>query len=138
MAFVSCSKKKEATEESNVKAEQVDDLDQYSDITYEDEDEESTLNKVKKDIKKFYGTWVAKSGKAEYLYGSVEITVNEDGTWSGIITDEQLGGKYEEDGDTLHMNDDLFSFDLAFSSSGSLVMIEDNDGELIKTVLTKK
>jgi hypothetical protein len=36
------------------------------------------------------------------------------------------------------MNNDLFSFDLAFSSGGNLVMIDTDSEDPIYTVLTKK
>lgn len=105
---------------------------------YSEEEEGATIDIVEADSSKFVGAWTCTSEKAEYLYGDIELTVNSDNTWSGIITDENLEGTWELDGDKMHMNSELFSFDLAYSNTGNLLMIEtQSDGDIV-TVLTAK
>ena len=106
-----------------------------SDVSYTDENEDEPLQIVKKEPKAFYGTWEAPSDKATGLYGNIDITIKEDGTWKGSITEEPLSGKWVEQGDHLHMINDLFSFDLAFSNTGNLVFI---DREADNTVIVLK
>ena len=102
------------------------------------EADEAVIERVEADESDFYGTWVAKSDRAQYLYGNIEVTVKEDGTWTGNITDEELSGKWTAKGDHLHMNNDLFSFDLAFDKYGALIFIDSEAEDDINIVLTKK
>ena len=117
-------------EESGVKAL----IEKFSTLINND----GKVEKVEKEASDFFGEWEATSDQGHYLYGSVDITVKEDGTWEGAITGEPLNGTWEDKGDHLHMNNDLFSFDLAFSSGGNLVMIDTDSEDPIYTVLTKK
>ena len=107
-------------------------------IMYSIEDDEVSVTKVKRDKSDFYGSWEAKSDRAKYLYGNIDIKVNESGTWSGDITGEKLNGIWEYHSDYMHMNNDLFSFDLAFDKSGNLVLIDTDSEDEINIVLTKK
>ena len=108
------------------------------DIDYSEEDDEYEIQKKESAASDYFGTWIATSDKAEYLYGNVEITVNEDKSWTANITGLDLDGDWEDNGDSLHMNNELFSFDLAFSESGNLILIETNNGDEITTVLSRK
>ena len=110
-------------------------------IAFEEEDDEAVLEKVAVDVSDYYGEWEATSDMALYLYGSIDITVKENGTWEGEVTGEPLGGTWEDMGDHLHMNDtkaELFSFDLAFDKSGKLILIDTDSEDEVHTVLTKK
>ena len=107
-------------------------------IAFDQEEENAKLAFIERDPSAFYGSWTATSDKAIYLYGNIDITVKQDGTWTGNITGEKLGGKWEQVGDRLHMDNDLFSFDLAFESSGELILIETGDDYSFNTVMTKK
>ena len=109
-----------------------------SGISFAQEDDEAKLRFVEKDPSEFYGSWTATSDKAIYLYGNIDITVNSNGTWTGDITGEKLGGKWKQVDDHLHMYDELFSFDLAFESSGELMLIETGDDYSFNTVMTRK
>ena len=109
-----------------------------SGIVFEEEDEDAQLTFVEKDPSEFFGTWESTSDQSIYLYGNVTLTINPDGTWKGDITDEQLEGKWTKDGDHLHMDNDLFSFDLSFESSGKLILREASEDSEFHTVLTKK
>lgn len=131
--------------------DEVDDVDSGSDIidesltekktngiSFDQENDETEVNPVKSDVSKYYGKWTATSDRAQYLYGNVDITINQDGTWGGTITDEKIGGKWKDFGDHLRLQSKIFSFDVAFDKTGNLIMIEKNaDGE-IDTVLTRK
>lgn len=108
------------------------------DVHHNQEDDEAVIERVEADESDFYGTWVAKSDRAQYLYGNIEVTVKEDGTWTGNITDEELSGKWTAKGDHLHMNNDLFSFDLAFDKYGDLIFIDSEAEDDINIVLSKK
>jgi len=132
----------DSDEDSDADSEE-DFLESDNDIFYEEEADGAEIEKVKTDLSEFYGTWVSTSAQAEYFYGNIEITVNEDGTWSGNITGEDLNGKWTDKGDYLRLESDLFSFDLAYSDTGKLIMIEedadeDGDDSDINVVLTKK
>lgn len=107
-------------------------------IRFEQETEGLIIEKVKSDPGKYFGSWKATSDKAMYLYGNVDITVNEDGTWKGNITEEDLQGSWEDKGDHLHLTSDLFSFDLAFDKDGTLFLIETGQDSTFNTVLTKQ
>ncbi len=117
---------------------ELEDREEGNGIVFDEEGDGAVVEKVEKEASDFFGEWEATSDQGHYLYGSVDITVKEDGTWEGAITGEPLNGTWEDKGDHLHMNNDLFSFDLAFSSSGNLVMIDTDSEDPIYTVLTKK
>lgn len=112
--------------------------DEGNGIAFEEEGDGAVVETVQKDISDFYGEWEATSDQGLYLYGSIDITVKEDGTWEGEITEEPLSGTWEDMGDHIHMNNDIFSFDLAFSNSGNLVLIDTDSDDVLYTVLTKK
>ena len=107
-------------------------------ISYDEENDEAVIKRTKSDSTRYFGSWTALSDKAEYLYGNIDIKINEDGTWSGDITGEKLKGKWTNKGDHLHMQNELFSFDLTFDTSGNLVMIETGSDGVINTVLVRK
>lgn len=107
-------------------------------VAYDEEQEGAELHRAPSSIAMYIGSWTAPSDMAQYLYGNVDLTIKEDGTWRGNITGENLGGKWVDQGDHLHMQNEMFSFDLAFDTSGKLILIEKNsDGEL-HTVLVRK
>ena len=107
-------------------------------IFFEEEAEDAELSMVKSDPSAFVGSWEATSDQAVYFYGNVDITINDDGTWKGNITEEDCTGTWEDQGDHLHMVCDLFSFDLAFEEGGSLIMTDTGSDYVLNTVLTKK
>ena len=107
-------------------------------IFYEEAGEGAPLSFVEADPSRFYGKWTATSDQALYMYGNVDLVVNSNGTWTANITDEKLGGPWKMVDDHMHMEDDMFSFDLSFEESGKLIMREDlGDGGELRTVLTK-
>ena len=145
--FAACSKKDESPKPSGDVYESAEGLvdeegniieQEANGIAFDEEDENAKVVLVKKEPSEFYGSWTATSDKAIYLYGNLDITVNPDGTWKGNITEENLGGKWKQVGDHLHMDNEMFSFDLAYESSGKLLLIETGEDADFKTVLTKK
>lgn len=117
---------------------ELEEREEGSGITFDEEGDGAVVEPVKTDVSAFYGEWEATSDMGHYLYGSIDITVKEDGTWEGEITEEPLEGTWEDMGDHLHMNNELFSFDLAFSEGGNLVLIDTDSDDVVYTVLTKK
>lgn len=107
-------------------------------IIFREEDDGKVVKKVKSAPEKYFGDWKATSDKSIYLYGNVDIRVNSDGTWSGNITDEKLTGTWENEGDHLHLTSELFNFDLAFDSKGTLFLIETGEDATFNTVLTRQ
>lgn len=135
-SLTACSRDVSSESQDNDPGVQQEELDEGG---YIEEDEEAEINKVKTDLSVFYGTWTALSEKAQYMYGNVDLIVNEDKTWSADITGEKLKGTWTDEGDYIHMANKLFSFDLALTEGGNIVMIEKlSDGEDLVTVLTRK
>ena len=117
---------------------ELEERDEGNGIAFDEESDGAVVETVEKDVSDFFGEWEATSDQGLYLYGSIDITVNEDGTWDGEITEEPLSGTWEDQGDHIHMNNEIFSFDLAFSNSGNLVLIDTDSDDVIYTVLTRK
>ena len=114
-------------------------------ISFDEEEEGADIVKVEAPDEDFYGTWTATSGMALYLYGNIDITIKEDGTWSGNITEEDMSGTWTREGTDLHVvsDDGDIDFLFAFTESGSLVMQRDTadegeEADYVNTVLTKK
>ena len=145
--FAACSKKDESAKPSGDVYESAEGLvDENGDlveqsgngIEFKEEDDDAHLAFVGKDVEDYVGSWTATSDKAIYLYGNLDVTVNADGTWTGNVTGENIGGKWEQVGDRLHMDNELFSFDMAYESSGKMILIETGDEANFNTVMTKK
>ena len=102
----------------------------------EDEDTDMEIKPEKADLSEFYGTWTASSDKAEYMYGNVDITINEDGTWKGNITDEDLSGTWKKVDNYIVCSSKLFTFNVLKSTNGNIVMQETDDA--VRVVLTKR
>ena len=124
----------------DIQDELLEEQDEGTGIGFEEESDEAVVTIVEKEKASYFGTWTATSDMAHYLYGDIEVTVKENGTWSAVITGEPTGGTWKEVGDHLHMDDggQLLSFDLAFSDNGNLVMIDTDSDDVVYTVLTKK
>jgi hypothetical protein len=110
-------------------------------ITFEEEVEGAQIVTAKKSAEDFVGDWEATSGQSLYQYGNVDITVNENGTWTGNIATDDLEGSWTEDGDGLSMTSEYFDFQLVFTDNDVLVMKywpDEDDNDYIATVLTRK
>ena len=114
-------------------------------ISFDEEEEGADIVKVEAPDEDFYGTWTATSGMALYLYGNIDITIKEGGTWSGNITEEDMSGTWTREGTDLHVvsDDGDIDFLFAFTEGGNLVMQRDTaeegeESDYVNTVLTKK
>ena len=120
-----------------------EDEDYDNGIVFDEEADGAEIVKKKADVKDFVGSWEVTSGQAKYQYGNVDLTINADGTWTGNITDEDFEGKWTESDEGIILTCDVFEFNLAFTDKDVLVMQydpedEDDTGELVTSVLTKK
>lgn len=109
-------------------------------IVYEEEAEGAELTFRKEDPSMFYGEWVATSDQSAHLYGNVDLMVNENHTWTGNITDEELSGKWKETKTGIKIEYDTFSLYLDFDGNGTLIMTEkgQNGASDFHTVLKRK
>ena len=102
----------------------------------EDEDETAEIETQKVDDSFFVGTWVANTDKAKYMYGNVKITINEDGTWEGNITDEDIQGEWKRSGDGIKLTSDVIPFNMIYSSNNNVLLQETDDA--VRVVLTRQ
>lgn len=103
---------------------------------FEDEDEGIELETQEVGTDFFYGTWIAETDRAKYMYGNVEITINEDGTWDGNITEEIVHGKWKTYGEGIKLTSELIPFYMSYSSNNNVVLRETDDA--VKVVLTRQ
>ncbi len=142
--FAACSKddKKASDQTDNpVETEEKEEEEDYDNgVVYEEEDENAELSFASSPEDKYIGSWKAKSGKALYLYGNIDITIKEDKTWTGNIADEPLTGSWKVSGKSIELRSELFNGALSFTEKGTLILREDRDGEgeFINTVMSKK
>ena len=111
-------------------------MDKQTESQFVDEDEESELSTKKMDGSFFVGTWVAESEKAEFMYGNVTITINEDGTWDGNITDEEIHGTWTRSGDGIRLDSEVIPFNMVYTKNNNVVLQETDDA--VRIVLTKQ
>lgn len=114
-------------------------------IVFDEEEEDAEIVKVDKPAEDFVGSWSATSDMSAYLYGNIDVTIKDDGTWSGNITEEDVSGTWTKEGTDLHLVSDDGDIDLlfAFTENGTLIMQRDlsdegEESEYVNTVLTKK
>lgn len=90
--------------------------------------EGARIRRVKSKPEKFFGSWQAVSEKAEFLYGNVDLHINEDGTWTGNVTEIDLEGKWTKNskGITIKDKEGLINWDLFYTGDGTL-MFDDNE-----------
>lgn len=114
----------------------------------EDEAEDPVLDKEVEDATivsrtatedEFYGTWSAISEKAEYLYGNIDLKINEDKTWKGNVTEISLKGKWKpyQGGIRIKDSDGLIDWKLYFTMDNVMLM-EDLEDPGNPIVLKKK
>ncbi|MCQ2546191.1 MAG: hypothetical protein MJ161_01415 [Clostridia bacterium] len=88
---------------------------------------------MNKDEKNFLGTWVATTANAEYWYGHLEITINEDGTFDADVTDEKFSGTWEKIDGGIRYESELMNGTLFYGKRCRMV-IDDQD---VKVTLKK-
>lgn len=121
------------------------DMDEFDNgISYEEELEGAEITfKDSASEEDFYGTWIADSGHALFLYGDLELTIEEGGNWHGVVVDEEEQGTWTFDGKSVKLTSEYFEATLIFAEDGKLIMQEDREGtgnseDFLNTVLTKK
>lgn len=105
---------------------------------YIEEDEDAQNKYVQHDASDFVGTWTATSSQTEYIFGNVDLSIQEDGSWSGSVADTQLKGTWKEadEGIRLHStNFDYIYYTLSYTD-GNVVVLRRDDGA--KAVIIKK
>ena len=146
------SVKHRATEEDYAQVVPVEDPENYdpesgikllpegNGIVFEEEQDGAEIQYKDEDYSKFVGEWTATSDISNQLYGNVDITINDDHTWSGNITDDEYSGKCVEADNGLDIKVRSFDFNLAFDENGTLILTRyGKDGSSdIHTVLTRK
>lgn len=146
-SMTSCkSKNSDVSDDDAITKSEIDDptaVDYDNGIYFDEEDEEAELSLKHHPIEDYCGTWEATSGQSHYWYGNVLLTVKSNGTWSGVITEEELSGKWTEKDEGLYLTSDLFDCYLSYTDTGKLVMrylmdVDDPDEEYIVSVLTRK
>ena len=103
----------------------------------------SKAEKLNEDPESFYGTWISTSADTENLYGNLEITIKENGTFTANITDENLTGKWHKIDGGIEYNNELISGKIFYGPTCIMTFEEfDEDGnetdDDIMVVLKKK
>ena len=88
----------------------------------------------------FYGSWSAESQLAHHLFGNADFTINEDGTWTGNIVDEDFQGNWTYDGEAINIKSDdkLINYKLFFVEDGSLMFQDQDNPDMVALVLKKQ
>lgn len=87
----------------------------------------------------FYGKWSATSDHAQYLFGNVDLSIRDDGTWVGNITEEAYSGKWKYDGSEINLRDTegYINWKMYFVEDGAM-MFKDMDDPEVALVLKKR
>lgn len=102
----------------------------FEDPAFENEEDGAEIVTVPHDEKDYIGIWQAPSERAKYLWGNINLKINEDGTWKGNITEENFRGKWKYDGSgiIIKSNDAVINWRLFYAQDGTL-MCQDNEEE---------
>lgn len=102
----------------------------------------SKAEALNKDPENFYGTWISTSADAENLYGTLEITIKEDGTFNADITDMKMSGSWKKIDGGIAFSNDLISGEIYYGPTCVMTFREytedGEDDETIEVVLKKK
>lgn len=99
------------------------------DPSFANEEEGVELKTEPHDESDFIGHWSAKSDRAEYLYGNVDLSIYEDHTWDGNVTEEDVEGTWTpgKSGIVIKDKEGMVNFRLYFVSDGTLMFKDLND-----------
>ena len=138
--FTACSKEDESdsAETEVIKNELNIEGDYFEDEDYMNEDDGAELITTPHDESDYVGKWVAPSERAEYLYGNVNLKLNDDHSWSGNITEENFKGRWAYDGKqvVIKSSDRIIHWNLFYVADGNL-MCDDLDDPGKPLVLKK-
>lgn len=140
-ALLSSCKKEEEEKPSGVSTglkQQMKESEDFEDPAYKNEEDTAVLVNTPHPEEDYIGKWTASSDHAEWLYGNVNLKINDDHTWSGNITDESYSGRwtYTNQGVVIKDTKGYINWKLYFVADGSLVF-EDNDQPGTAIVLKK-
>lgn len=109
-------------------------------IEFEEEEEDAELTFEKAPVDKFYGTWEVTSDQSLFQYGNVTLTINENGTYTGNVSEEDVNGTWEENDEGIALTGELLSCLLSYTDKDVLTMryTPNDDGDYITSVLTRK
>ena len=95
----------------------------YDQPKYDSEEDGAEVVKKEHPAEDFYGSWKATSKRSAYMYGNVDITIKEDGTWNGNVTEEDFHGKWTYDNGAVVIKDseDIIDFTLFYNDDGYLM-----------------
>ena len=91
-------------------------------ISFDEELEDAELSFKNASQEDFYGKWHATSGQSVYMYGNVDLSINEGGQWKGSVTEESLSGTWEYSSGSLLLSSELFNAKLSFTKDGKLII----------------
>lgn len=146
MVFAACRKEvdedKTASVDIDELADDIESEDDYVDPNPDDPAYDNELDGAEPvmtvhEEKDFYGKWSATSERAHYVFGNVDLVINDDGTWSGNIVEEDFSGtwEYEDSGLFIKSSDGLIDWNLFFVEDGSLMFKDLEDPDLAPLVL---
>lgn len=112
----------------------------YDDPALANEEDGAEPVSMPHDEKDFVGKWSATSEHAQFLFGNVDLKINEDGSWTGNITEEDFHGKWKYDGTgiIIKSSDKLINYSLFFVTDGSLMFNDNDDPDMTPLVLKKQ
>ena len=84
----------DTVESENLKRQMNIEDNDFENPTYQYEEDGAEPMTVPHDENDYIGLWTATSNRSEYLWGNVDLKINEDGTWKGNITEETFTGKW--------------------------------------------
>lgn len=149
MVFAACKKSADEEDLESIdldelmEEEQANDdfeVDDSDDPAYDNESDGVELVEVGHQQEDFYGSWSAKSQLAHHLFGNADFTINEDGTWTGNVVDEDFQGKwtYENEALFIKSDDDLINYKLFYVEDGSLMFQDQDNPDMVALVLKKQ
>lgn len=131
-----------ATEEEEIDVGSLNLMDNPEATKAKDPKLESKAKKLNEAPESFYGTWVSNSADTENLYGNLEITILENGTFKANITGENLKGTWKKIDGGIEYKNEYISGKIYYGPTCIMTFEEfTEDGESdedIEVVLTKK
>ena len=134
----SCSSEEEDTVESEMLKRQMNiEENDFEDPSLSNEEDGAEIVTMPHDEKDYVGVWQAPSERAKYLWGNINLKINEDGTWKGNITEENFRGRWKYDGSgvVIKSNDAVIYWKLFYAQDGTLMcqdMEEEDDPIVLK------
>lgn len=131
--------------------EEADDATVDEDLIYqmnegEDGEQPTSLDKKKveqarklnEDEENFYGTWVAYGPEVENLYGSLEVTINEDGTVDIDVTGEKDSGTWHKIDGGISYKGELMAGKIYYGPTCQMIIEEKSEDSTISVLMEKQ